>query len=119
MKKYGLLFIIGACCFTSVAFAQDLENITEEKPFVFSGAFTLYGSHYYVDGIPSRRKDFSWYLTGNPNLRIYGIDIPFNFTVSEQERSFRQPFNQFSITPSYKWIKLHLGYNNITWSPFT
>jgi hypothetical protein len=119
MKNHWLLFIIGICCIHSVAYAQDIENIADEKPFVLSGAFTLYGSHYHVDGIPSRRKDFSWYLTGNPNFRIYGIDIPFNFTVSEQERSFRQPFNQFSITPSYKWIKLYLGYTNITWSPFT
>lgn len=116
MKKYLLFFLI---VFSSGIYAQDIENIAEEKPFVFSGAFTLFGSHYHIDGIPSRRKDFSWYLTGNPNFRIYGIDIPFNFTVSEQERSFRQPFNQFSITPSYKWIKLHLGYTNITWSPFT
>lgn len=116
MKKCLLFFLI---VISSATFAQDLENIADEKPIAFSGAFTLFGSHYHVDGIPSRRKDFSWYLTGNPNLRIYGIDIPFNFTVSEQERSFRQPFNQFAITPSYQWVKLHLGYTNITWSPFT
>jgi hypothetical protein len=119
MKNHWLLFLICIFCCTSATYAQDIENIAEEKPFVFSGAFTLYGSHYHIDGIPSRRKDFSWYLTGNPNFRIYGIDIPFNFTVSEQERSFRQPFNQFSITPSYKWVKLHFGYTNIMWSPFT
>ncbi|MFT3795003.1 hypothetical protein [Flavobacterium sp.] len=116
MKKYLLLFLLGAFYGLN---AQDIENIAQEKPFVFSGAFTLYGSNYHVDGITPRRKDFSWYLTGNPNFRIYGIDIPFTFTVSEQERSFRQPFNQFSVTPSYKWVKLHLGYTNITWSPFT
>ena len=72
-----------------------------------------------MNGMDPRRKDFSWYITGNPTLILYGIDIPFNFTISEQERSNRQPFNQFSITPSYKWAKLYLGYTNITWSPFT
>ncbi len=116
MKNYFLLLLL---CTSLGTLAQELETIADAKPFEFSGAFTLYGSHYHIDGIDPRRKDFSWYLTGNPNFRIYGIDIPFTFTVSEQERSFRQPFNQFAITPSYKWIKLHLGYTNIVWSPFT
>ena len=52
-------------------------------------------------------------------MKIYGVEIPFSLTVSEQERSFRQPFNQFGITPTYKWAKAHLGYSNLTWSPFT
>ena len=118
MKRYLLFFVFSFA--TSIgAYAQDIENIAEQKPFEFSGTFTLFGSNYHVDGIPARKKDFSWYLTGNPNIKIYGIDIPFNFTVSEQERSFRQPFNQFSITPSYKWAKLYLGYTNVVWSPFT
>lgn len=99
--------------------AQDLENIQEEKPIEFSGNLTLFGSTYHANGIDPRRKDFSWYFTGNPLLKIYGVEIPFSFTVSEQERSFRQPFNQFCISPSYKWAKAHLGYTNLTWSPFT
>ncbi len=99
--------------------AQDIENLIKEDPIKFSGSFTLYNSIYHINGMDPRRKDFSWYITGNPTLILYGIDIPFNFTISEQERSNRQPFNQFSITPSYKWAKLYLGYTNITWSPFT
>jgi hypothetical protein len=103
----------------SDGYSQDISTVSNQKPVEFSGSFTLYNSIYHINGIDPRRKDFSWYITGNPTLKIYGIDIPFNFTVSEQERSYRQPFNQFSITPSYKWAKLYLGYTNITWSPFT
>jgi hypothetical protein len=105
--------------FASNLHAQDLETISKEKPFVFSGSFTLYNSYYGVDGIDPRRKDFSWYITGNPDIKIYGIDIPFSFTVSEQERSYRQPFNQFCISPKYKWAQAHIGYTNLNWSPFT
>ncbi|MBK8343288.1 MAG: hypothetical protein IPL12_08230 [Bacteroidetes bacterium] len=39
--------------------------------------------------------------------------------LSEQERSFRQPFNQFGASPQYKWITVHAGYRNITFSPYT
>ena len=99
--------------------AQDIANITTAKPFEVSGSFTVFNSYYNANGIDPRRKDFTWYITGNPNFKIYGIDIPFSLTISEQERSFRQPFNQFLISPSYKWAKLHLGYTNLTWSPFT
>ncbi|HOZ76236.1 MAG TPA: hypothetical protein PLS51_07360 [Flavobacterium sp.] len=115
--KIQLLFFV--LLFWVAAAGQELDKIATQKPFEFSGTFTLYGSHYHVDGIAARRKDFSWYLTGNPNFKIYGIEIPFSFTVSEQERSFRQPFNQFCVSPSYKWAKAHLGYTNLTWSPFT
>lgn len=115
---FFLVVFIFQYTFTSL-YAQDIETIADEKPFEFSGSFTLYNSYYHVSGINPRRKDFSWYITGNPMVKLYGIEIPFNFTVSEQERSFRQPFNQFSISPSYKWVKLHLGYTNISWSPFT
>lgn len=103
----------------SKAKAQDIETIANQKPFEVSGTFTLFSSYYNVNGINPRRKDFTWYITGNPNFKIYGIDVPFSLTVSEQERSFRQPFNQFLISPSYKWAKLHLGYTNLNWSPFT
>jgi hypothetical protein len=101
--KIQLLFFV--LLFWVAAAGQELDKIATQKPFEFSGTFTLYGSHYHVDGIAARRKDFSWYLTGNPNFKIYGIEIPFSFTVSEQERSFRQPFNQFCVSPSYKWAR--------------
>lgn len=103
----------------SKLFSQDLETIAEQKPLEISGSFTVFGSYYKVNGIDPRRRDFSWYFTGNPILKVYGVEIPFSFTVSEQERSFRQPFNQFCISPSYKWAKVHLGYTNLTWSPFS
>lgn len=116
--KFFILLLL-ANLFSIKSVAQDLENIAEVKPVELSGSFAVFGSYYNVNGIDPRRKDFSWYITGNPLLKLYGIEIPFSLTISEQERSFRQPFNQFGITPTYKWAKAHLGYSNLTWSPFT
>jgi hypothetical protein len=119
MKKQLLFLTFLFLWIFSNGNAQDIATIANEKPVEVSGTFTVFSSYYNVNGIDPRRKDFSWYITGNPNFKIYGIDIPFSLTVSEQERSFRQPFNQFLISPSYKWAKLHLGYTNLNWSPFT
>lgn len=105
--------------FSYLSFCQDLEQLDSIKPFELSGSVTLFGSQYNADGIDPRRKDFSWFITGAPMLKIYGVEIPFSFIVSEQERDFRQPFNQFGIAPKYKWIQGYLGYSNIQWSPFT
>lgn len=113
-----IFFLLANGIITKV-FSQDLENIGNQKPFDINGTFSVFGSYYKVNGIDPRRKDFSWYATGSPIVKLYGVEIPLSFTVSEQERSFRQPFNQFCVSPSYKWAKAHLGYTNLSWSPFS
>lgn len=117
MKKY--YFIISLFLFSIRSIGQDLEAIDSVKAVEFSGSVTLFGSMYNANGIDPRRKDFSWFLSGAPMLKLYGVEIPFSFIVSEQERDFRQPFNQFGIAPKYKWIQGYFGYSNIQWSPFT
>ncbi|HWV33747.1 MAG TPA: hypothetical protein VN038_29030, partial [Dyadobacter sp.] len=48
-----------------------------------------------------------------------GITLPFSGVLGNQGTSFRQPFNQFGLSPSYKWTTVHAGYRNVTFSPFT
>ena len=47
--------------------------------------------------------------------------MPFSLTWYNHSKkgSFYQPFNQFGISPTYKWLKVHLGYRNLTFSEFT
>jgi hypothetical protein len=52
------------------------------------------------------------------NADFKGIVLPFSFVYSNQNKDFRQPFNQFGISPQYKWIKAHLGYRNISFSKY-
>ena len=58
-------------------------------------------------------------ISGSPVFSVYGISIPLYFTYSEQDRSFRQPFNQLGMSPTYKWATVHAGYRNLTFSPYT
>jgi hypothetical protein len=99
--------------------AQDLGSIGKEKPVKISGYLDARSIVYQASGIANRRSPFNWFLSGAPTLSIYGVSIPFTFTLSEQERSFRQPFNQFGLSPTYKWATVHLGYRNISFSPYT
>lgn len=99
--------------------AQDLGNLSKQKPVTLSGSVNLTGIFYNASGIPARRAPFTYILSGNPVLDIYGLDIPFNFIVSQDNKTVQQPFNQFGISPTYKWITLDLGYRSITFSPYT
>lgn len=99
--------------------AQNVETLTEEKPIGLNGAITLSSSLYGASGIPGRHTPFTWMIEGSPTISLYGIQIPFTIILSEQERSFRQPFNQFGISPTYKSLTAHLGYRSLNFSRYS
>lgn len=99
--------------------AQDLEGIGERPPVTVDGSVSARGVAYGSGGIARRRTPFSYVLSGALNLNIYDLLLPLSFTVSEQERSLSQPFNQFGASPRYRWATAHLGYRNLSFSPFT
>ena len=100
--------------------SQNLEGLSSQKPVLLSGGLTARTIFYDANGIPNRRQPFSYIFTGSPTISIFNsFTIPISFTYSEQDRSFRQPFNQFGMSPYYKWITIHVGYRNINYSQFT
>lgn len=116
-KPFLLILIFG--CFIQKMTAQDLENMGNQDPIKVSGTIGAGMTFYNSDGRAANREPFSYVIHGNPTFSIYGIDIPFSFIYSEQQRDFRQPFNQFGLSPKYKWITLHLGYRNLKWSDYS
>ena len=89
------------------------------KPVSYSGGINIIGIGYSANGIANRRQPFTYVFTGDPTLNIYGLSIPLSFTLSKADRSFRQPFNEFGMSPTYKWITVHAGYRSINFSPYT
>ncbi len=111
-----LLLLIAA----QQAVAQtDVEKITEAPPFSFSGSVGASVVGYSASGIPERREPFSWTVNGTFNPTIYSLQLPIDFIFSEQERDFRQPFNQFGISPRYKSLTGYFGYRAMAMSPYT
>lgn len=99
--------------------AAGVASAYSVGPLSLNGGLNVGVSGYGVSGIPVRQSPFSWVLTGDPSLSVYSISVPFSFVLSEQERSFRQPFDQFGLSPSWRWATVHIGYRNLTWSPYT
>lgn len=99
--------------------AQDLERLDWDRPVRLTSGLGLQTTFYRVSEIPYRRQPFNWSLSGTPVLHIYGLSLPFSFYVSNQQLGFQQPFNQFGISPTYKWATVHLGYSSVRFSDYT
>ena len=104
------------------ASAQDIESISKEDLFKYSGGVSVTNTFYHSIGTPSQRDPYFWQVNANLNLSFLDIiNAPFSFTISQQNRNFSQPqpFNRFGISPTYKGLTLHLGHRSITFSDYT
>lgn len=102
-----------------VGYSQNLESIGKEKPLTVTGGFSLNQIFYAASGIDSRRDPYSYFASGNLNFNLYGWSVPLSFSLSNQNVSYQQPFNQYGLHPTYKWITGHIGYTSMTFSPYT
>ncbi|MFZ6009910.1 MAG: hypothetical protein ACOYXT_06125 [Bacteroidota bacterium] len=116
-KVYPIFIFVLTLC--EIGSAQDLGNLKNAKAVDFSGALSLRLNAYSTNRENSVRDPFFWTVTGSPTLSIYGVTLPFYFSFSQKNQDYRQPFNQFGLSPYYKWLRLHLGYRNISFSDFT
>jgi hypothetical protein len=99
--------------------AQDLASIGTAKPLIITGALSATGIGYGAYGIPSRREPFTYFLNGNLNFSLYGWSIPLSVNYSNQNTVFQQPFNQYGLSPTYKWLTFHAGYRSMNFSSYT
>lgn len=120
MKKtiaYKILVLATLALMSFRGSAQDVESFKDSLRV--DGDISLRNVIYNMSGIPDRRVPYSYVINANLNISKGDFSVPLGFTYSEQERSFSQPFNQFGIAPSYKWVKTYLGYNSINWNNYT
>lgn len=119
-KKFWLFYFF-VCIFLKLQ-AQDIDNIIHSKPFKIKGSASLQGIYMQQPLNGSLRgstSPFNFIATGSPTISIYGFDIPLQFIFSPQAAQFQQPFNQFSLSPHYKWATAYLGYQNLSYHPYT
>ncbi|GAA4410873.1 hypothetical protein GCM10023187_36010 [Nibrella viscosa] len=85
-----------------------------------SGGLNAYAGFYKAGGIPARNQPAPFGLSGAVTVTLPGgVSLPFSAVLGNQGASFRQPFNQFGVSPTYKWATAHAGYRNVYFSPFT
>jgi hypothetical protein len=85
----------------------------------YSGGLGLTTAFYNSVGAPAQRDPFYWQVSGNLNVAIGQIQIPISATINQQERTFTQPFNQYGLSPRYKWVTAHLGYRSMYFSEYS
>jgi hypothetical protein len=98
---------------------QNLETIGQKNAISVSGGVSLSQIFYAVNGIESRRDPYSYFASGSLNFSAYGWSCPVSFSVSNQGVSYQQPFNQYSLHPTYKAFTGHVGYISVNYSPYT
>lgn len=84
-----------------------------------SGSAGIQASTYNTTAPTPQFPGFAYMAIANPTITAGNIQIPFQFIYSNQQLSYRQPFNLFGMSPKWKWITLHGGFRNITYSKYT
>jgi len=107
------------CLYGQTDTVSKKENSWLKKNFSVHGGINASFFGYSSWGIPPRTRPGTWVINGNINFRLKNFSVPLGFIVSEQERTFLQPFNQYGLSPGIKWVRIHLGYRNMTFSPYT
>jgi hypothetical protein len=103
-------------------FSQDIEQVAKAPWINANGGVTMSNIVNFTDDSLSNVQPYSYFLSGNLNTQLFGVvDLPisFSYTNNQSSSSLPQPFNRFSMAPSYKWIKTYMGYTSMSFSPYT
>ncbi|WP_147407505.1 hypothetical protein [Reichenbachiella sp. MSK19-1] len=117
--RFGSMLLVSLWFITTSVCAQNLESIGKGDALTISGGVNVSQVFYAANGIEDRRDPYNYFLSGNLNLSLYGWSVPVSFSYSNQNASFQQPFNQYGMSPTYKWVTAHLGYRSMTFSKYT
>lgn len=90
-----------------------------QRKIKVNGGFSLGGELYSVTGIADRRSPYSYYINGRVVFSYGDFSIPLTASYRDAQFSFDYNMNRLGIAPSYKWIKLYIGWNNIHYSRYT
>lgn len=105
---------------TQVLLAQATTPAPTQRPVNVSGGLNAYAGFYKASGIADRNQPMPLGLSGAVTVTLPGgIALPFSAVLGNQGSSFRQPFNQYGVSPTYKWATVHAGFRNVSFSPFT
>nr|WP_321450586.1 hypothetical protein [uncultured Carboxylicivirga sp.] len=116
-KMYRSLttLIILLCIHT--AYSQQLDQIGKKDAVKVNGGINV--NQVYRSNAGSGVDPYAMVITGNVNTSLYGFSVPLSFSWSNRQWTYTQPFNQFSLSPSYKWVTAHMGWSSMSFSPYS
>lgn len=123
LKKTVVALMMSMACLYANAdistTSQRLDEFSFKKGLKVHGGLSFSNNFYAGSDSLVSRDPYAFYLNGNLNLNLWGIGMPFSFSVSNTQKSYTQPFNRFKLDPSYKWVHLLIGTNSMSLNRFT
>lgn len=117
MQKTRYILILSLILIVPNLPAQQLDQVGKKDAVKINGGLNV--NQVYRTNAASGIDPYALVVTGNLSASLYGMSIPLSFAWSNNQWTYTQPFNQFSISPSYKWATLHLGYSSMSFSPYS
>lgn len=118
-------FFAHTILFCLISFGLYGQNTIKKQDWVkLTGSLTAGYDYYNMSPTTaSRYVPNSWQVGGSLNLQIKKFSIPFSLTYGRQKLTPSYPnlnqFQMFGASPKWKWITLHGGYRNLTFSQYT
>lgn len=112
--------IVCAIFIPLLGYGQALDKIDLKKPVKVTGGINLTQTFYEAKGISNRRDPYYWLLSGNVTFNLFGVlSVPVSGQLSQQNKSYTQPFNQYGMSPTYKNWTGHFGYRSLQYSTYS
>ena len=91
------------------------------QPVRVGGGLRISGESYTSSGfVSSTRPGQTGIATGRLNIQLMDqLTLPLSFYLSTESSGFEQPFNQFGMSPEWKWVRVHAGYFSTRFSEFS
>jgi hypothetical protein len=91
------------------------------QPVRVTGGITLSGDYYTASGVEARRPTSILQAIARVNVQLFEqVSLPFEAFIGTGNSGFRQPFNQFGVSPRFgNWLTLHAGWFSTRFSDFT
>ena len=99
--------------------SQNLSSFGNKSAYGLSGSLNLGLNYYNVSGDKeSVYAPLGYQLSGVVSGRLGAITVPIQFSFNQTGSTTASPFNLVGASPYYKWIKLHLGFRSMNFSPY-
>jgi hypothetical protein len=115
-KNIALIFFV---CISIHAFSQNIENIGKQKPLRISGSIGGNYSSTFTNDTGRAPLPSSYNFNANINFDVFGFSVPLTVVLSNGKFNVVNAFNQFGMSPHYKWLTVHAGYRQMSFSEFT
>lgn len=112
-------------------FSGFFKNMKKTEPFSMSGGIGFDSRFYSAWDIDPRQPRQFYVLNAQTNFNLYKINIPFSalltfsglqYTVPGSpglREKHREKLNRIGLSPHYRWLTLHAGHRNLSFSRFT